>query len=124
MPGQFINNSNSGGVTFINNSNSGQAIFTFAGTPPTSSLYSATVDSSGYNNSTDACTLGNPVTPLWATTSNPLTAIFFSDPAGTIPAITTYPSLFDGQYHKLILNAVNYAVDFAVDSTCANSTPC
>ena len=41
MPGQFINNSNSGGVTFKNNSNSGQAIFSL-GTPtppPVVTLY-------------------------------------------------------------------------------------
>ena len=35
MPGQFINNSNSGGVTFKNNSNSGQAIFSLGTPPPT-----------------------------------------------------------------------------------------
>ena len=33
MPGQFINNSNSGGVTFKNNSNSGQAIFSLSTSP-------------------------------------------------------------------------------------------
>jgi len=33
MPGQFINNSNSGGVTFKNNSNSGQAIFSLGTSP-------------------------------------------------------------------------------------------
>jgi len=43
MPGQFINNSNSGGVTFTNNSNSGQAIFSL-GTPtppPAVALYAS-----------------------------------------------------------------------------------
>jgi hypothetical protein len=35
MPGQFINNSNSGGVTFKNNSNSGQAIFSLGTPAPT-----------------------------------------------------------------------------------------
>ena len=33
MPGQFINNSNSGGVTFKNTSNSGQAIFSLSTSP-------------------------------------------------------------------------------------------
>lgn len=33
MPGQFINNSNSGGVTFKNASNSGQAIFSLNTSP-------------------------------------------------------------------------------------------
>jgi len=121
MPGQFINNSNSGKVTFINNSNSGQAVFTFSGSVP--NLYNATLDTTGYNNSTDACTIGNPTIPIWADTLNPATAIFFSDPAGTTLASTTY-SLADGNYRKILLNSIYYAGIFAVDSTFGNIAPC
>ena len=121
MPGQFTNTSNSGGVTFINNSNSGQAIFTFSA--PTSSLFNATLDTSGYNNSTDACNLGNPTTPIWASTLNPTTAIFYSDSTGTTLASTTY-SLADGNYRKILLNSIYYVGIFAVDSTFGNVAPC
>jgi hypothetical protein len=122
MPGQFINTGNAGKLTLTNNSNSGQAVFTFSGSVP--NLYNATVDGGGYGVANDACVNGNPVTPLWATTTNPLTATFYADSNGTTLALVTYPSLFDGQYHKLLLNSIYYAVKFAVDSTIANSTPC
>ena len=48
MPAQFINNSNSGGVTFKNTSNSGQAIFSL-GTPTPPPVITLYVDSISSN---------------------------------------------------------------------------
>ena len=61
MPGQFINNSNSGGVTFKNNSNSGQAIFSLGTPTPTPPAAPTLYASFGG----DACTGGGTPLPTY-----------------------------------------------------------